>query len=72
MKQQEGMKETLHEARAKSMPVSKDTVWMMIMQQIVKNKKPGKKHREDGERANKWWLLRMKHRYRERIEYNAD
>jgi hypothetical protein len=72
MKQQEERKKTLHVAQAKSAPVSKDTGWMMIMQQIVKNKKSGEKHREDGEMTNKWQLLRMKHRYGEKIVYNAD
>ena len=53
------MKETLYVVRAKRVPVSKDTIWMMIMQQIVKNKKPGEKHRKYGEMTNKWQLLRM-------------
>lgn len=59
-------------AQAKRVPVSKETVWMMIMQQIVKNKKPGEKQRKYGEMTNKWRLLRMKHLYKERIVSNAD
>jgi len=59
MKQKEEMKETLYVARAKRVPVSKETVWMMIMQQIVKNKKSGEKHREYGEMTNKRQLLHI-------------
>jgi hypothetical protein len=65
-------KEMLHVTRAQSVPVSKETVWMMIMQQIVKNKQPGEKQRKYGETTNEWRLLRMKHRYRERTVFNVD
>ena len=72
MQQHEEMKEALYVARAKSVPTSKETVWMMIMQQIVKNKKPGEKYTEYGESTTKRQLLHMKRLYKARIVYSAD
>ena len=72
MQQHEEMKETQHVTRAQRVPASKGTVWMMIMQQIVKNKKLGAKQRKYGETTNKRQLLHMKRLYKGRIVFNAD